>query len=100
MAGQLLTKNAKAEMYSKVFSLLRSAEPISPLSTMLGVSVMPQPDSISSRVESVLVGPSASLMLALPQHLRVLFYRTAIRWTHPLEMVDSHLLEAGHFAKS
>ena len=39
---------------------------------------MPQPDSISSRVESVLVGPSTLLMLALAQHLSVLFYRTAV----------------------
>jgi hypothetical protein len=103
MLGQLLTKNAKVRevgnqcrdrnVFQGFFSTAERRADMASLdyAGSFGDSLvsMPQPDSISGRVESVLVGPSASLMLALPQHL-----------THPFEMVDSHFLDAGRLAKS
>lgn len=85
--------NAATEMYSKIFSLLRSAEAISPPSNMLGVSLIVwfpwhSPTAYQAGLRAFSSGPSASLMLALPQRLSVLFLSYGSQWTHPFEMVD------------
>jgi len=79
-------------MYSKVFSLLECRADIASLeyAGSFGDSLvsMPQPDSISSRVESVLVGSKRITYACTPAALERAILSNGSPWTPPFEMVN------------